>query len=1337
MQVKKVVSFAFITLAAMFALVGQASVARATPAYTLVSVLGQRDLTETAYNEITAQRGFHLGGVHKHVDAATGEEIYYVYDSGNSRVLAFKSPSFGFTVKPAPDLVFGQNNSSTRGRCNGDSTDTSSAPDADSLCLHRGAFAISQAEEPRFSTMDTDADGNLYVMDQYNNRVLRFNDPFGGGAGEGDTTADEVWGQASFFEKQCNRGLGYAIPEQVPLGDPLPPVLDAPAPNSLCTEANFDARTDPSGEAGGLSLDQDGNMWVVDTINSRVLRFPADVTGLPGKNADVALGQPDLDNFDPAIFDDCARNTVLCQPIAVEVSEDGDRLFVIDRKEPGQNRILLFDRGAAGGDFATGMAATSVWGVGTLNFSRGMDIAADGSLWAADQGSTADPHGRLIHFDTNGNVLGQIDSSDFAGELDEYGQPVAIGAVFGGVDVDGGYLYYTDQFHSNSVVRLDISDPSMPQYAGQIYSGNGEKVKAWNVRSRRSFSVPFGMAIWSDLSLGNPTAEQQLFTVNDKRVMVWNLPASGFLPNFAPADYVITFDGNAINVAVDSNNNRLLVVTNYRILAYDLPVARDMGLGDAQVTIDSLEFNTVGSSTMDFAPWALEYDETRDALWLVDSLNSRVSLLEDPYLSTRQVTLILGQTDPSANECNMGMIQSPTAESICDPSDLEVDAKGDVYIAEGVFEGRYDRPGNKRVIQLDGSDVDAAIGSVASLVSAKRVYGVPNFTTDPVQPKEGTYEPVRGQFNNPSSVGLDRQGRMIVLGDSHFMAQNERVFIYEDPLRNPGAVDYDTTLGDQMIPVPMGQGGYSAFDYSGNLYVQDHTWNRVLIFETDSPILAHTGTEVDEEFSDLDDWAATPTPTPISSATSFFVDLVEDLFGLALQVGSTEDTDTATLRLQYQPYVDLKVGADYELSGQIKKDNVDNPRIHLEYYDKDFGLLGTAETLEARGGKTGWSEVRSVVTIPESFNGGAVHFGRVVLEAQDKKRVVNSDPTAPGTTNFDNIYFSRNITPRRDRPQITSTPVEVGYEGSLYTYDVDADDSDPISYSLDGRGIPDGMTIDSQTGLITWDVPLGALGDYKIIVRASDYGSEDSQTYTLTIELGNQPPRITNKAFTPLLAAAGQLYTHSVLVEDPNAEDVITYRLPQGPTGMSIDSGGIITWTSPTSNIGTVYPASVEVSDGSLSDAYSFDVQNVHGYYYFTSPQPVGGIYSVYTRIDSTGTGNLILGTISLTGPDAGEEIVVVSDQCSGKVLPPGASCFIYLDIQPVSIGTKAATLVIPSNVTSTPILYLGWTLDAVASAGLTAGAGTVEYSSGSETLSGPNCRGRGNPCLTSMGGFH
>jgi hypothetical protein len=81
--------------------------------------------------------------------------IVYVVDTANSRVLAFRNP---FGTDTVADAVFGQPSFKV-GPCN------SQGISATSMCVPRGG--------------GVDADGNLYVADGYNHRVLRFDRPMG------------------------------------------------------------------------------------------------------------------------------------------------------------------------------------------------------------------------------------------------------------------------------------------------------------------------------------------------------------------------------------------------------------------------------------------------------------------------------------------------------------------------------------------------------------------------------------------------------------------------------------------------------------------------------------------------------------------------------------------------------------------------------------------------------------------------------------------------------------------------------------------------------------------------------------------------------------------------------------------------------------------------------------------------------------------------------------------------------------------------------------------------------------------------------------------------------
>jgi hypothetical protein len=82
---------------------------------------------------------------------------------------------------------------------------------------------------------------------------------------------------------------------------------------------------------------------------------------------------------------------------------------------------------------------------------------------------------------------------------------------------------------------------------------------------------------------------------------------------------------------------------------------------------------------------------------------------------------------------------------------------------------------------------------------------------------------------------------------------------------------------------------------------------------------------------------------------------------------------------------------------------------------------------------------------------------------------------------------------------INSTPITNSLNNVLYTYNVVATDADgdTLTYSLTSK--PTGMTINSSTGVISWTP--NAIGDYDVILKVSDGGLFDTQSFTITISL--------------------------------------------------------------------------------------------------------------------------------------------------------------------------------------------------------------------------------------------
>lgn len=70
--------------------------------------------------------------------------------------------------------------------------------------------------------------------------------------------------------------------------------------------------------------------------------------------------------------------------------------------------------------------------------------------------------------------------------------------------------------------------------------------------------------------------------------------------------------------------------------------------------------------------------------------------------------------------------------------------------------------------------------------------------------------------------------------------------------------------------------------------------------------------------------------------------------------------------------------------------------------------------------------------------------------------------------------------------------------------------------------------------------------------------------------------------------------------------------------------------------------------------------------------------------VANTGCADLLAGTVSLTGPNA-DEFEVRDDEVSGAAIPSGGSRELRVVFKPVSAGTKAASLRIPSNDPANP----------------------------------------------------
>jgi hypothetical protein len=144
-------------------------------------------------------------------------------------------------------------------------------------------------------------------------------------------------------------------------------------------------------------------------------------------------------------------------------------------------------------------------------------------------------------------------------------------------------------------------------------------------------------------------------------------------------------------------------------------------------------------------------------------------------------------------------------------------------------------------------------------------------------------------------------------------------------------------------------------------------------------------------------------------------------------------------------------------------------------------------------------------------------------------------------------------------PIFTSVAPVSAIQGELYEYDANATDpdNDQLTYYLKYR--PEGMTIDSTSGYISW-TPMRA-GNETITVYVTDSRYEVSQSFNVTVAPRiNNAPVVTSSA--PLRAFVGQVYVYDVNATDPEGEKVYFFLGSQPPKGMAIDQlSGVVTWT--------------------------------------------------------------------------------------------------------------------------------------------------------------------------------
>jgi uncharacterized protein (TIGR03437 family) len=567
----------------------------------------------------------------------------------------------------------------------------------------------------------------------------------------------------------------------------------------------------------GLAVDARGNLYVLDTGNNRILRYPRPYERIGGLiQPDMVIGQTSFNANRPneGEFAPSARSLSFSSGDTFTGGLAFDRsgnLWVTDARN---NRILRYPASALGDSPANGPAADTVLGqtsfttLAATNWNDPLNRLSK-SVMLQPSSITFDPAGRLYVGDNAGRVLvyappfatGMAAARLLGIAVNVQGQPPRppineiVIARADGIFANASGVFVADTL-LNRILRYDPFEtwpeetPANPSPAARGVFGQVD----FNAgRANRGAREPSETAIFSPSAMAGAGSDIFLCDTSNHRVIT--LPATSTVTGLGPA-------------------TRVLGQTAFNFRGVNLVEGKELWLAAASVSVPNATPVVPGAGIV------VDKNSSPPRLYIADTYNNRVLGFSNAFKVRPgdSADLVIGQPSLSSTAVNFPNNDSeqPSDSGLNAPIGVALDDRGDLYVADA---------GNGRVLRFPRPfEQPQRAGQRANLVVGQSGFNIK--ITDAT----------RQNMSRPYGLAFTVEGHMLVSDSVH-----NRVLLF----RKGASGDFSngmqaaTVLGQRdftSISPGTAENNFNfpmhiATDTDDRLYVCDAGNRRVAIFD--------------------------------------------------------------------------------------------------------------------------------------------------------------------------------------------------------------------------------------------------------------------------------------------------------------------------------------------------------------------------------------------------------------------------------------------------------------------------------------------------------------------------